>query len=298
MAGEEKPIYKTISQSGRTKKLFYQMRYAIVHDKTGMAGFVILATIIVLSIISPVVFPIDRTADVTAILQGPSKTHILGTDYLGQDVWAQVANGGRELLLFALVAALIGTALGVIMGTFAPLIGGKFDEGVRIFADVWMSVPRLPLLVVLAGFTELTSMKLAIILGVLSWAGLYRTIRSQVLSLKESEFIEAAQMLNLSKAHIVFKEMVPNIMGFITVNFTLLMRGCIYSQVGLVFMGLLPMEQNWGVMINMAWRQGAVYNPSTIAYILSPTIMICLLIVSLVWVGNALEDVFNPELRR
>ena len=79
-------------------------------------------------------------------------------------------------------------------------------------------------------------------------------------------------------------------------NFTLLMRGCIYSQVGLIFMGLIPLEENWGVMINQAWTQGAIYNPNSIMYIIAPTVMICLLITSLVWVGKALEDVFNPAL--
>ena len=114
--------------------------------------------------------------------------------------------------------------------------------------------------------------------------------------MKEREFIEVAFMQNLTRSHIVFKEILPNIMGFIIVNFTLLMRACLYSQVGLIFMGLIPLEENWGVMINQAWTQGAIYNPNSVWYIIAPTIMICLLITSLVWVGKALEDVFNPAL--
>ena len=105
-------------------------------------------------------------------------------------------------------------------------------------------------------------------------------------------------MQNLSKTHIVFKEIAPNLMGYIAVNFTLLMRGSIYSQVGLVFLGILPLNQNWGVMINQAWTQGVIYSKDSILYIISPTIMICLLIISLVWIGKSLEDVFNPSLRK
>ncbi|HSP47623.1 MAG TPA: ABC transporter permease subunit, partial [Clostridiaceae bacterium] len=142
------------------------------------------------------------------------------------------------------------------------------------------------------------SLTLAVILAILSWAGLYRTIRAEVLSLKEREFIEAAFMQNLSLSHIVFKEIAPNLMGFITVNFTLLMRASIYSQVGLVFLGILPLDQNWGVMINHAWTQGVIYSKDSILYIISPTVMICLLIISLVWIGKSLEDVFNPSLRK
>ena len=265
---ENKSTYVTLSQSSRMKKFLHNSWFAITHDKAGMVGFCLLILIIVMSVTAPVVFPLDVESDPSQILTAPSAQHILGTDHLGRDIWAQIANGGR------------------------------FDSVMLFLADVWLSIPRIPLLVVLSGFFSLTSMKLAIVLGILSWAGLYRTIRAEVLSLKERDFIEAAFMQNLTKTHIVFKEITPNLMGFIAVNFSLLMRSSIYSQVSLVFMGILPLEQNWGVMINQAWTQGVVYNPKCIWFILAPTIMICLLIISLVWVGKALEDVCNPSLRK
>lgn len=295
---KRKSNYTTISQSSRMKKILTQMKFAILHDKAGFAGFCILTVIIVISFLSPVVFPLDTRSDPSKIMMQPSLQHILGTDYLGRDIWAQIANGGRELIIFSLIAALIGIILGAFLGAFSAVVGGIFDELLSFFADVWLSIPRFPLLVVMSGFMRLNSLTLAIVLGILSWAGLYRTVRAEVLSLKEREFVEAAFMQNLSKRHIILKEIMPNLMGFIVVNFTLSMRAAIYSQVGLVFLGLLPLEQNWGVMINQAWTQGAIYNSDSLAYILAPTIMICLLIMSLVWVGKALEDVFNPALRK
>ena len=295
---KRKSNYTTISQSSRLKKILTQMKFAILHDKAGFAGFCILAVIIVISFLSPVVFPLDTRSDPSKIMMQPSLQHILGTDYLGRDIWAQIANGGRELIIFSLIAALIGIILGAFLGAFSAVVGGIFDELLSFFADVWLSIPRFPLLVVMSGFMRLNSLTLAIVLGILSWAGLYRTVRAEVLSLKERDFVEAAFMQNLSKRHIILKEIMPNLMGFIVVNFTLSMRAAIYSQVGLVFLGLLPLEQNWGVMINQAWTQGAIYNSDSLAYILAPTIMICLLIMSLVWVGKALEDVFNPALRK
>lgn len=295
---KRKSNYTTISQSSRIKKILTQMKFAILHDKAGFAGFCILTVIIVISFLSPVIFPLDTRSDPSKIMMQPSLQHILGTDYLGRDIWAQIANGGRELIIFSLIAALIGIILGAFLGAFSAVVGGIFDEFLSFFADVWLSIPRFPLLVVMSGFVRLNSLTLAIVLGILSWAGLYRTVRAEVLSLKEREFVEAAFMQNLSKRHIILKEIMPNLMGFIVVNFTLSMRAAIYSQVGLVFLGLLPLEQNWGVMINQAWTQGAIYNSDSLAYILAPTIMICLLIMSLVWVGKALEDVFNPALRK
>lgn len=166
------------------------------------------------------------------------------------------------------------------------------------FADVWLTIPRFPLLVVLSGFFTLDALALALVLAILSWAGLYRTVRAQVLSLRSRDFIEVAFMLDMPKLYIIFKEVLPNMMGFIVANFTLLMRAAIYVQVGLVFLGLLPLDQNWGVMINVAWNQGVIYNPDAIWFLLAPTIVICLLILSLVWISRSMEEFFNPGLRK
>ncbi len=290
--------FVTLSQSSRMKKLLLKARFAVLHDPAGLVGFCILMAILALSLLAPVLFPLDTVSDPSQIFKTPSAAHILGTDHLGRDIWAQIANGGRELILLALITAGLGSFLGVVLGSFSAIIGGKFDEILMFLADVWLSIPRFPLLVVFSGFYKLDNLTLAIVLAVLSWAAIYRTIRAEVLSLKKREFIEVAFMENLSTAHIVFKEISPNLMGFIAVNFTLLMRSSIYSQVGLVFLGILPLEQNWGVMINQAWTQGVIYSPDSILYLLAPTLMICLLIISLVWVGKALEDVFNPSLRK
>ncbi len=290
--------YMTISQSSRAKKVLHQIKYAIFHDRAGTIGFVLLSTIILMSLIAPYFFPLDKVSDPTRILEGPSRDHILGTDHLGRDIWAQIANGGRELLSMSLITASLGMFIGVSLGAFSAVIAGKLDGFLLFLADVWLSIPRIPLLVVISAFIKLNSLKLAILLAFLSWAGIYRTIRSEVLSLKERAFIEASFMQDLSTTHIVFKEITPNIMGLISVNFTLLMRSAIYSQVGLVFLGILPLEQNWGVMINQAWTQGVIYSNEAILYIIAPTIMISLLILSLVWIGKALENVFNPSLRK
>lgn len=295
---EKQAVYVSLSQSGRLRRLLMQARFAIFHSRTGFIGFVILALMIGLSIFAPVIFPLDTISDPANILRPPSALNWLGTDHLGRDIWAQIANGGRELLVMALITASLGMLIGVILGSFSAIIGGFLDDALLILADIWLSIPRLPLLVVISAFIKLNSISFAIILAVLSWAGIYRTIRAEVLSLKQRDFIEAAFMQDLSAPHIVFKEITPNLMGFIAVNFTLLMRGSIYSQVGLVFLGILPLDQNWGVMINQAWTQGVLYNKDSIWYILSPTLMICLLIMSLVWVGKALENVFNPSVRK
>jgi len=275
-----------------------QLRDALFGDPIGSIGFFLLLAIILMSIFGPIWFPLDTMSDPSKLLAPPSAEHILGTDHLGRDIWAQIVSGGRELLVMAFLTASIAVLLGIFLGSLSALAGGKFDEVLLFLADVWLTIPRFPLLVVLSGFFTLNATTLAIVLAILSWAGLYRTVRAQVLSLRNRDFIEAAFMLDLPKTHIVFKEVLPNMMGFVVANFTLLMRAAIYSQVGLVFLGLLPLDQNWGVMINIAWNQGVIYNPDAIWFLLAPTIVICLLILSLVWISRSMEEFFNPGLRK
>lgn len=275
-----------------------QLRDALFEDPIGSIGFFLLLAIILMSIFGPIWFPLDTMSDPSKLLAPPSAEHILGTDHLGRDIWAQIVSGGRELLVMAFLTASIAVLLGIFLGSLSALAGGKFDEVLLFLADVWLTIPRFPLLVVLSGFFTLNATTLAIVLAILSWAGLYRTVRAQVLSLRNRDFIEAAFMLDLPKTHIIFKEVLPNMMGFVVANFTLLMRAAIYSQVGLVFLGLLPLDQNWGVMINIAWNQGVIYNPDAIWFLLAPTIVICLLILSLVWISRSMEEFFNPGLRK
>lgn len=271
---------------------------AITRDFVGALGFTILFLIILLSVAGPWFFPLDTVSDPDKLFLAPSRAHILGTDHLGRDIWAQVVSGGRELLVLAFLTAVVAVLLGIFLGSLAALVRGRFDATMLFLADVWLTIPRFPLLVVLSGFFRLSAVALAIVLAILSWAGLFRTIRAEVLSLKKRDYVEAAFMLDMSLSYIIFREIIPNMAGFIAANFTLLMRAAIYAQVGLVFLGLLPLDQNWGVMINVAWNQGVIYNPDSIWFLLAPTIMICLLILSLVWISRSLEELFNPSLRR
>jgi len=287
-----------LTTTTRLSRNLRHLRSAIFGDPIGAIGFILLLAIILMSVFGPIWFPLDTISDPSQLLEAPSAEHFLGTDHLGRDIWAQIVSGGRGLLVMAFLTASIAVVLGIFLGSFSALVGGKLDEMLLFFADVWLTIPRFPLLVVLSGFFTLDSLTLALVLAVLSWAGIYRTVRSQVLSLRNRDFIEVAFMLDMPKLYIIFKEVLPNMMGLIVANFTLLMRAAIYAQVGLVFLGLLPLDQNWGVMINVAWNQGVIYNPDAIWFLLSPTIVICLLILSLVWISRSMEEFFNPGLRK
>ncbi|MDY6875808.1 MAG: ABC transporter permease [Chloroflexota bacterium] len=270
----------------------------LTRNKIGFIGTLMIIAFIILAFVMPQFVPKEIKADVTKIYEPPSKEHPLGTDSQGKDIWAQIVHGGADILTMAFLTGIIATFIGVTLGSLSAVVGGALDSLLTTLADIWLTIPRFPLLAVLAGMMQLDStVTLALILAILSWAGLYRAIRAQVFSIKERDYIEAAVALDLGLRHIIFSEILPNMMAYIAINFTLAMTGAIYAQVGLVFLGLVPLRRNWGVMINLAWTQGAIFFKDSIYFIMAPVTAIALFQLSIVWMSRSLEEIFNPRLR-
>jgi peptide/nickel transport system permease protein len=271
----------------------------LAYNKVGFAGFLGVLAIVLLSYIGPYFWPIERGANVGAIYEPPSAEHWLGTDDQGQDVWTQIVNGGRDVIYVAVVAALFSTFIAVFFGTLAGFMGGWVDSLIVAIADIFLTIPRLPLLAVLATFIRLTEMTfLGVLLGALAWPALLRAVRAQTLSLKERDFVEAARALDLGTPHIIFREMVPNMMTYIVISFTLGMTNAIYDQVALIFLGLVPFSaSNWSVMISWGWNHGAFYFKNSVWYIMSPVVAIAVLQLAIITMSRSLETVFNPRLR-
>jgi peptide/nickel transport system permease protein len=163
-----------------------------------------------------------------------------------------------------------------------------------------LTIPQLPLLAVLAGVLRLNSkFAVAALIGALFWPTLMRAIRAQVLSLKERDYVESARALGLGTPHIVFREIAPNMAGYIAINFTLAVTASMYAVVGLTLLGLVPLsENNWGVMINLAWTRGAIFSKDSVFYIMAPIAAIVLFTLGLVAMNRSLTEVFDPRLRR
>ena len=139
---------------------------------------------------------------------------------------------------------------------------------------------------------------LSVLMAILDWPALARQVRSQVLSLKNREYIEAAGMLDLGTPRIIFRELLPNMMSFIAISTIFEMTHAVYQQTGLVFLGIVPYSSaNWGVMISAAERRGVLFNPQAAWSILAPIAAIVLFQLSLVSFARSLDEVFNPRLR-
>lgn len=269
-----------------------------IQTKSGPIGLGIISIYIIMALWGQHIRPLDTTPNPLKIYLPPSLQHPLGTDNLGRDTLSFIVNGARDVLYISFLAAIISTFLAAFVGSLAGLVGGKVDSALMYITDTILTIPQFPLMAMLSGMVRLSDVSLAAIMGVLSWPALARAIRSQVLSIREREFIEAARILDLGTRHIVLVEIMPNIMPYIVVNFALAMIYSLYNYVGLVFLGFVPFKvQNWGVMLNQAWVLGAVYNEASIWWILAPIITITIFEIGLIMLARSLETVLNPRLR-
>lgn len=271
----------------------------LTYNKVGFVGFLAVVAIIGLSFIGPYFWPPSIGTNIGEIFEPPSAAHWLGTDDSGKDNWMQIVNGGQDVIYTALVAALVSTFIAVTFGALAGFLGGWIDAVIMMITDIFLTIPTIALLAVLAAFIKLNNFTLlGLLLGVLGWPSLLRAVRAQTLSLKERDFIEAARALDLGAGHIVFQEMLPNMMTYIVISFALAFTGAIYGQVGLILLGLVPFESNnWGVMIAWGWDHGALFFKDSVWYIMSPIVAIALLQLSVITMTRSLEIVFNPRLR-
>lgn len=272
----------------------------MARNKVGFAGFILVVTILLVSFVGPLFVPLDVTVDVNQIYESPSLSHPLGTDSEGKDVLSQIIHGGWPILTIGYLAAAISTTIAVTLGSLGAFLGGRVDTGFTWLADMVLTIPQLPLLAVLAGVLSLNSrLAVAGLIGALFWPTLMRAIRAQVLSLKERDYVESARALDLGTPHIVFREIAPNMAGYIAINFTLAVTASMYAVVALTLLGLVPLsENNWGVMINLAWTRGAIFSKDSVFYIMAPIAAIALHQFGLVAMNRSLSEVFDPRLRR
>lgn len=267
-------------------------------NKMGLFGLIIIVVILFLSFIGPWIWPPEDSANVADINQGISAKHWLGTDFQGQDVLRKVINGGKEMVTIAFLTGVIATLIAVVVGSFSAFVGGSVDSLLMEFVNIWLTIPKFPLLAVLAAIIKLDTITLSLLIAMLDWPALSRQVRSQVLSLKQRDYVEAARMLDLGTRNIIFSELLPNMMSFIVISTISTMTFAIYQQTGLVFLGIVPYSGvNWGVMITAAQARGVLYNQQAMWSILAPMGAIVIFQLGLISFARSLDEVFNPRLR-
>ncbi|MGL5633744.1 MAG: oligopeptide ABC transporter permease [Sarcina sp.] len=274
-------------------------------NKLALAGLFILLTLVLIVVIGPMIYPYNHLEiNYSEIYQEPSMKHLLGTDNVGRDVLARLMYGGRYSLSIGIIAVAISVTIGSSLGVIAGYYGGKIDGFIMRVVDVFMCFPFLPLLIMVSAVMQEVKVPpeyriyvVMVIIGCLSWTGTCRMVRGQVLSLREQEFMQAAEALGLSDFRKMFFHLLPNTFAVIIVSATLGIGGAILTESSLSFlgMGVTPPTPTWGNMIQAANDYFTMTNRPWLW--IPPGICIFLTVMSINIFGDGLRDALDPKLK-
>jgi peptide/nickel transport system permease protein len=232
------------------------------------------------------------------MLLPPSRLHWLGIDDLGKDVFAGMIIGSQVSLLVGVAATAISMIIGTVIGIASGYYGKAADALLMRFTDVFLVIPWLPLMLVMAALLGPSLGNIIFVIGITSWAGTARIIRSQTLSVKERPYVERARAIGSGDAHIMARHILPNVFPLIFANTVLVAAVAILSETTLSFLGMGdPTRVSWGMMLHFAFEMGAVSHGAW-WWLLPPGFCVVLVVLGFTFVGYALDEVLNPKLRR
>lgn len=265
----------------------------------GLVGLFLLVIFIVLAIFAPQIAPQDpreparRLEDLMA---PPSTSHLLGTDNLGRDLLSRMLYGARVSMLVGLMSAAISILIGTTIGVVSGYYGHTFGELLMRGTDMFLVLPFIPLVIILAALFGRSLWNIVVVLGVTSWPTAARIIRSETLSLKERPFVERARAIGSGDLHIIARHVLPNVMPLVMANAVLSISVAILSESTLSFIGLGdPTMISWGNILSAAYSSNAM----TIGawwFVVPPGLAIALLALAFTFLGHTLDEVMNPEL--
>ncbi len=266
--------------------------------KLGMVSLVFFFILALLAILAPLLAPYDPADIVSGFGRPPSEDFILGTDLSGRDVFSRLLYGTRISLLVGVMVTLISTSIGVTLGLIAGYFGSWVDAVIMRFTDMVMSFPYLLLVLMFAAIFEPGLWNIIIILGFVNWPGVARLVRGNVLSLRETNFIKRTEVQGVSKAKILFSEILPNTIAPILVYATSVMAFSILDEAALSFlgMGVQPPTASLGNMLGDA--ESITILTEKVWLWIPAGLVIVLLVMSINFIGDALRDAIDPTTSR
>lgn len=270
-----------------------------IHRPLGLVGFFMLLVVLVAAVFAPWLAPYNPYDKVDAkiddILAPPDAQHLLGRDDAGKDVFSLLIYGARVSLTVGFVAAFMAMVIGTTVGLVAGYFGGRIGNALMRLVDFLLVIPDLPLMMVIVALWGRGLWKIILVIGVLGWTWTARLVRSQVLSIKERQFVLRAKSLGASNSLIIRRHIFPQVLPLIVAQTVLSISGVILYESTLAFLGLGdPLKVSWGMMLNFAFNRGL--SARAWWFVLPPGFAIVWVSVSLVLIGNTLEELFNPRL--
>lgn len=251
-------------------------------------GLTIIAVIASLAILAPWITPFDP--DKTGIPYLPmSWTHLLGTNDMGKDIFSQLLFAGRNSLLIGLTSAAIAVTIGVSVGIVAGFQRGVLEDLLMGTTDVFLLIPGLPLMIILASYLEPSIWNIVLVIGLLWWCPVARVVHARTLQLREAEFVDSARLLGYSNVHIMRKHILPNVRDVVTARFGMAVASGMLTEASLSFLGLGdPFNISWGGMISEAFSRGGFTNDMLWWYV-PPGVLLLLSIVGFVLLGMTMD---------
>jgi len=274
------------------------LRHAFARHRLAVLGAVLIAVMALVAVFAPFVATHDPYAvDLQVVREGPSSKHVLGTDEAGRDVFSRVIFGTRVSLSVGLVAVTIYTLIGTILGAISGYYGGAVDNVIQRVTDTVMCFPSLIIIIAAVAIVGPSIFNVMVVIGLLQWPGVCRLVRGEFLSLRERDFVLAARAIGARDRRVIFRHILVNAVGPITVAATFGVAAAILTEAGLSFLGLgvQPPTASWGNMINSA-QSASVLQEMPWAWV-PPGVLIALAVLSINFVGDGLRDAVDPRMR-
>lgn len=276
--------------------LYSDAKKRLKKDKIAMACLAFVVLLALLALLAPWIAPYSESfQDVDRILQKPSALHYLGTDEFGRDNLSRILFGTRISLSVGIVAESIAILIGVLVGAVAGYYGGAVDAVVSRIIEIFASFPQILFAIVIMFVLGPGVINVFVAIGLVGWTGLARVIRSQIIQLKQKEYVEAARATGGTSLKIIFRHLVPNCLSTIIVVATMSIPEDIMYEASLSFLGLgvQPPGSSWGAMLNAA-RLHIQTNPE---YSVFPGIALIVTVLAFNLFGDGLRDALDPKLK-
>ncbi len=260
-----------------------------------------LVTVLVLAAaLAPLLAPYDPRALSGDALLAPSGRHLLGTNDLGQDIFSQIVWGARTSLAAALASATLSVSVGLGIGASAGLVGGWPESAVMRVIDVFLAVPRLPLLVLVAALAGASLTSVVLVIGLLTWPVIARQVRAQARSLRQRGYLTAARGFGGGSPYLLRRHLVPALGPILVSGFVAVSANAVLLQAALAFLGLAdPTGISWGLILNDALAQPGLYFSNLwVWWVLPAGFAITLTVLGFAFLGVGLEPLLNPRWQR